>query len=157
MAFAIRPAVAGDSPGITVLLDQLGYPADADDVATRVAHWLDEPNSALLVATADGDEADAGAGVGAGVVAGVAALHALLMLDRSGRRGRLVALVVDDAVRGQGIGRALLEAAERSARDLGCRDMEITSSRRRVAAHAFYTRLGYADICDRSARFVKDL
>ncbi|WUH97940.1 GNAT family N-acetyltransferase [Spirillospora sp. NBC_00431] len=145
MAFAIRPAVAADSPGITVLLDQLGYPADADDVETRVRHWLDEPNSVLLVATVDG------------AVAGVVALHALLMLDHAARRGRLVALVVDDAFRGRGIGRALLDAAERSAREMGCRDMEINSSRHRVAAHAFYTRLGYGDVRARAARFMRDL
>lgn len=145
MALTIRPAVAADSSGITVLLGQLGYPAAADDVAARVDLWLDEPNSALLVATVSG------------AVAGVAALHALLMLDHAARRGRLVALVVDDAVRRQGIGRALLDAAEHAARELGCRDMEITSSRHRTAAHAFYTRLGYTDICTQSARFVRDL
>ncbi|HEY8478387.1 MAG TPA: GNAT family N-acetyltransferase [Spirillospora sp.] len=75
-----------------------------------------------------------------GGVAGVAALHALTLLEHTGRRGRLVALVVDDRVRGRGIGRALMLAAEDHARRLGCRDMEITSARNRSAAHAFSTR-----------------
>jgi hypothetical protein len=35
--------------------------------------------------------------------------------------------------------------------------MEVTSSRRRHDAHAFYKRLGYADQCDVSGRFLKPL
>lgn len=46
----------------------------------------------------------------AGVVAGIAALHAIPLLEHDGCRGRLVALVVDEAYRGHGVGRALVEA-----------------------------------------------
>jgi GNAT superfamily N-acetyltransferase len=65
--------------------------------------------------------------------------------------------VVDAALRGRGVGRALLAAVEREARALGCRDIEITSARDRVGALAFYTALGYEDICGRAARLVKRL
>ncbi len=145
MTATIRTAGTDDSPRIAALLDQLGYPADAGEVTTRLAHWRDDPNSVLLVAEMDGR------------VVGVAATHAFPLLEYSARRGRLVALVVDDAVRGQGAGRALVEAAEQSARELGCRDMEVTSSRDRAAAHAFYARLEYEDVCGRAARFLKTL
>jgi hypothetical protein len=37
--------------------------------------------------------------------------------------------------------------AERAAHRLGCREVEITSSRARDAAHAFYRGLGYDDVC----------
>lgn len=49
MAMTIRSAEARDSSGIAALLDQLGYPADIEDVAARVT-WLEAPQSTLLIA-----------------------------------------------------------------------------------------------------------
>ena len=43
------------------------------------------------------------------------------------------------------------------ARRLGCEDLELTSSRSRSGAHAFYRHLGFEDRCPRSARFVRPL
>ncbi|RFS82032.1 GNAT family N-acetyltransferase [Actinomadura spongiicola] len=145
MAIEIRSAGVDDASRITVLLDQLGYPTEPADVAARLEYWLEDPQSTLLVAETEG------------VVAGVAAMHAFPLLEHTARRGRLVALVVDDRVRGQGIGRALVDAAEDRARRLGCRDMEITSSRNRSLAHQFYAGIGYDDACGSAARFVKTL
>ncbi|WP_414688862.1 GNAT family N-acetyltransferase [Mycobacterium sp.] len=90
-----------------------------------------------------------------GHVSGVAAMHAIPLVEYTGRRARLVALVVAQSVRAQGVGRALMKAAEEAARDLGCRDMEITSARNRIVAQRLYTDLGYEDVSDRAARFVK--
>ena len=145
MAITIRTAVPADSSPLASLLGQLGYPARPRDVEARVEYWLEDPNSALVVA----EMADA--------IAGVAALHVFPLFEHTARRGRLVALVVDDAFRGQGIGRALMEAAEGRARSLGSHDMEITSARDRVAAHEFYAAMGYEDVCARAARFMKRL
>ncbi|WP_199564900.1 GNAT family N-acetyltransferase [Spongiactinospora rosea] len=64
-------------------------------------------------------------------------MHAFPLIEYSARRARLVALVVDDALHGKGVGRVLVEAAEEQARAWGCRDLEITSSRYRTGAHAF--------------------
>jgi hypothetical protein len=50
---------------------------------------------------------------------------------------------------------ALVEGAEQAARDLGCRDMEITSARARAVAQRFYAQLGHGDVSDRAARFMK--
>jgi GNAT superfamily N-acetyltransferase len=87
----------------------------------------------------------------------VAALAVLPFFERPGRWGRVVALVVDERARGLGVGRRLLAATEQAAVARGCVRMEITSSRRRTGAHAFYRSLGYADRCEDSARFLKDL
>jgi len=145
MAITIGTAAPADSSQLASLLGQLGYPAERNEVENRLEYWLKDPQSALMVA----EVADA--------IAGVAALHVFPLFERAARRGRLVALVVDDAFRGQGIGRKLVEAAENRARSLGSDDMEITSSRERVAAHEFYAALGYDDVCDRAARFMKTL
>jgi GNAT superfamily N-acetyltransferase len=56
--------------------------------------------------------------------------------------GKLGALVVDEAERGHGIGRALVEATEAEARLRGCELFFLTTSERRDDAHAFYESLG---------------
>lgn len=139
----IRPADMSDAPPIATLLSELGYPAGTDDVAVRLGYWLEDAQSRLLVAEVNGH------------ISGVAAMHAIPLLEHTGRRARLVALVVRDALRAQGVGRALVKAAEQAARDLSCRDMEITSARDRAVAQRFYARLGYNDVSGRVARFMK--
>ena len=47
-----------------------------------------------------------------------------------------------EAQRGQGIGRALLEAMEGEARRRGCELLFLTTAERRADAHAFYERAG---------------
>jgi hypothetical protein len=51
----------------------------------------------------------------------------------------------------------LLNRAEQIARQAGCEEMEITSSRGREGAHRFYKSHGYHDWCETSARFRKQL
>lgn len=145
MAINVRPVQKADLSRITDLLAQLGYPATADQVRGRLNRWLTDRHSVLVAAEVDG------------AVAGVAALHAIPLLERDESRGRLVALVVDEAYRGHGVGRVLMDRVEREARGLGCRDLEITSARDRAAAQRFYLGLGYEDVCGRSARFLKSL
>jgi GNAT superfamily N-acetyltransferase len=68
--------------------------------------------------------------------------------------GRLIALVVAQPARGNGIGRALVAHVEARARAAGCAQLDLSSSDRREDAHAFYRRLGFADA---SRRFVEEL
>jgi GNAT superfamily N-acetyltransferase len=63
-------------------------------------------------------------------------------LERERPAGKLGALVVDEAHRGQGIGRALFDAVEQEARLRGCELIYLTTAERRDDAHAFYERLG---------------
>jgi ribosomal protein S18 acetylase RimI-like enzyme len=89
-----------------------------------------------------------------GQVVGIIAVAAIPYLEREGRRGRIVALVVSSACRGQGIGRRLVDAVEEAASELDCVTMEVTSSRSRAESHPFYRNLGYEDGGDRSARYI---
>jgi GNAT superfamily N-acetyltransferase len=141
----VRPVRPSDASEVAELLTQLGYPADSDQVRGRLDRWLHDQHGAVMVAELNG------------VVAGVAALHSMPLLEHDESRGRLVALVVDQAYRRHGVGRALMAWAEQEARRLGCHQMEITSSRYREEAHRFYGELGYEDVCGRSARLMKDL
>ena len=53
------------------------------------------------------------------------------------------AIVVDQAVRGDGAGRAMMNAAEKWAGDHGFRSVALCSSVVRSDAHAFYEAIGY--------------
>lgn len=142
---AIREAEPGDAYQIAGLLDQLGYPATDEEVTQRLAYWLPDPMSLILVADRRGR------------LLGCISLHAIPYLERTGRWARIESLVIDKSSRGLGTGRSLVAAAEDAARNWDCLAIEVTSLRTRVNAHAFYQRMGYADVCGSSGRFLKTL
>jgi N-acetylglutamate synthase-like GNAT family acetyltransferase len=141
----IRQAEPGDAPHLAALLTQLGYPVTAEEVSYRLSYWLCDSMSCVLVAERQGQ------------VVGCLSLHAIPYLERTGRWARIESLVVDKSDRGGGTGRSLVAAAEGVARDWSCLAVEVTSSRTRTDAHAFYRRMGYTDICDQTGRFFKTL
>jgi GNAT superfamily N-acetyltransferase len=143
--FAIREASIADASAIAALITQLGYPATSSEISDRLAYWLPDATSVILVAEADGR------------VVGSLSLHAIPYLERTGRWARIESLVIDESARGTGAGRALIAAAEEAARQWNCLTVEVTSSRSRADAHAFYRQMGYSDICDQSGRFLKTL
>jgi GNAT superfamily N-acetyltransferase len=83
---------------------------------------------------------------------GVGSVHRLHGLHDTSAIAFITALVVTERERGTGVGRALLEALEDSARDWGCERILVTSANRRVEAHAFYERGGYEGTGRRFAR-----
>jgi GNAT superfamily N-acetyltransferase len=142
----IRPARLEDTNSITGLLAQLGYPQEPDALRERLELWLrDERGGRVHVAEVDGS------------VVGFIALHVCPHFARPGNRGRITAMAVDERHRRREIGKELVVAAQRVAAELGCVDMEVTSSRRRDDAHAFYAALGYGEVSARSGRFVRSL
>ena len=141
----IREATAADAAVIAELMTQLGYPCMAGEARLRLGYWLGDPASRVLVAERDGR------------VVGCLSAHAVPYLERTGWWARIESLVIDEAARGTGAGRALLHTAENVARRWGCLAMEVTSARTRDGAHAFYQRMGYTDVCSRSGRFLKEL
>ncbi len=61
----------------------------------------------------------------------------------TGLRAWIEDVVVDEGVRGQGIGAALNEEALRIAQDQGARTVDLTSRPTREAANRLYQRLGF--------------
>ncbi|SRR6266540_6987231 len=137
-----RAARPDDAEEVTALLAELGYPDNtAADVRGRLSAWAGQ-----VYVAEDG-----------GRVAGVVAVAILPYFERAGCWARIVAIVVGAQWRGKGVGRLLVGAAERAARERGCVAIEVTTARHRVRAQEFYRTLGFEDRCDRSARFMKTL
>jgi ribosomal protein S18 acetylase RimI-like enzyme len=61
----------------------------------------------------------------------------------TGVRAWIEDVVVDEAVRGRGVGEALSQEAVRCAIELGARTVELTSRPSREAANRLYQRLGF--------------
>jgi GNAT superfamily N-acetyltransferase len=142
----IRLARATDAAAVNELLNQLGYSQDGTaTTASRIRSWDEDPSGAAYVADADGH------------VLGVIAVHLSPFFERTGCWARIVALVVSDRARGQGVGGQLVRAAESFAVDRGCVRMEVTSSDHRDDAHKFYRGRGYVVQTGKSSRFLRDL
>ena len=138
---ALRQAVAADADHIAALIDQLGYPVSAENVAGRLS-LIEMSGQAVLVAELDGR------------VVGCLSTSTMAVLHRPAPVGRISMMIVAEDLRGQGIGAKLVAAAERSLRDKGCHLVEVTSNLRRTDAHRFWERIGYERT---SARFAKDV
>jgi len=135
-----------DAPEVARLLATLGYEWAIKEMSSRLSVFLASGEYGLVAV-----RSQAGA---TRPLLGVVTLHITPVLHRAGPVGRLTALVVDESARGQGVGRALANAAEAYFVARGCVLVEVTSNNRLTDAHAFYERLGYTAT---SLRFGKPL
>lgn len=126
----IRRAVAGDAVAIALLLEQLGYPTEAADVPARLHRLTENHRGAVLLAERGGK------------VLGLATVHVLSVINRRRDVAWLTALVVDESVRGSGVGRSLVRAVEDFAREAGCERLSVTTHEDRAEAQAFYVAIG---------------
>jgi GNAT superfamily N-acetyltransferase len=72
-------------------------------------------------------------------------LAAAVYLEIRGDRGYFGLLAVDPARQRAGLGRVLVEAAEKESREAGCRIMDLQIVNLRTELPPFYRRLGYAE------------
>jgi GNAT superfamily N-acetyltransferase len=132
---------AADGERVAALCGQLGYPSTPAEVAARFEALAARPANAVFVAEDDESRASSGAGTLPAIL-GWVYVHEELMLE-CGPFADLGGLVVHDAARGRGVGRVLVEAAERWAVAHGYAEMRVRSNVVRKGAHAFYRHLGY--------------
>ncbi|WP_459558446.1 GNAT family N-acetyltransferase [Lacunimicrobium album] len=131
MPLPIRPLnPTTDLPTIATLFTQLGYPLTPTQLQQRLL-TLDPTKNETLVAVNNSDLP-------------LGFLHLRindsLLVDP---RLEVVALIVDEAARSQGIGKLLMEHAEFIARSKGLADIIVWSNITRADAHRFYQSLGY--------------
>jgi GNAT superfamily N-acetyltransferase len=135
-AIVIREAVATDIPAMLQLYAQPGYDdgqmlpvADARRQFEKAAQY---PFYKFFVAIDD---------------VAIVGTYAILVMDNIGHMGTPSALVesvaVDPLAQGRGIGQAMMDHAMQIARERGCYKLALSSSIKRVRAHAFYEKLGY--------------
>ena len=126
----LRPAAPDDVDRIASLFTDEGYPSGPSDIVERLARFA-SPESRVIVADHGGE------------VLGFIALHAIPRFEHSDRILRIMALVVDPGVRERGVGRLLMEEAERVGVELGAAWSEVTAGHHRPDARRLYEELGY--------------
>lgn len=138
---AVRVATRNDAAAIEGLIGLLGHEVDEGGIRDRLL-LLAAAGEAPLVATMDGE------------VVGLCGLHRMTVVHRPRPVGRIAILVIAETVRGKGLGRRLVEAAEAALAAAGCELIEVTSNDRLSRAHAFYRHLGFERT---SMRFVRQI
>jgi GNAT superfamily N-acetyltransferase len=137
----LREAKPGDSQVLATLIKYLGHEIDEKSVRKNLAR-LKKAGESPIVATLDK------------AVVGLIGIHKMITVHRPAPVGRIAVLVVAKDAQDKGIGRLLVDEAEKVLKKAGCKIVEVTSNDRRTAAHAFYRHLGYERT---SMRFMKTL
>lgn len=145
----IRRAVTADLAGLLAMVQALTrYHADEPRVTIATLErdvFGPSPWFQVLVAEA------------AGGLLGYAALLPLARLGYGERGMDLHHLFVAEGARRQGVGSALLRAAEALAAELGCVYLIIGTHPGNWAAQEYYQRLGYGRMGNTSVRFTRRL
>ena len=129
---AVRVATISDASAIASLTIEPGYYATEAEMASRILKLLDE-SSAVFVSELDG------------AIAGW--LHVCLV-----RRlivepfAEIGGLVVGEKFRRRGVGKALVEAAQRWAREQSVARLRVRTNQVREGAKAFYEHLGFQSV-----------
>lgn len=137
-AVSVRPARSSDWASVAALLAELGRPAALglpEEPALREVFeaYLKRPDATALVAESDGR------------VIGFCDVELRVRLNFAEPQAWVPDLIVTEAARGTGAGRALLAEAERLARERGCWGMTLESAAWRTGAHTFYRHTGWND------------
>ncbi|GIG86841.1 GNAT family N-acetyltransferase [Plantactinospora endophytica] len=141
-----RVACRADVPAIVAMLldDEVAaareqaQPAERTGEEVDAAYWAGfeavdaDPRNELIVVELDGEPV------------GTMQLTFIPGLSRRGaERMQIEAVRVRSDLRGEGIGRRMMDWAVHQARERGCRLVQLTTDKRRTAAHRFYASLGF--------------
>jgi GNAT superfamily N-acetyltransferase len=135
---------AADAEQVAALSGELGYPSTPAQIEARFRAIEGNPDSRVLVA-ADAE----------GRVRGWVHVFGHHLMESEGA-AEVGGLVVDSRMRGRGIGRTLMAAAEAWARGRGYVRVTLRSNTIRAETHRFYQGLGYT-IVKSQHKFQKSL
>lgn len=141
MDVIFRTADAEDLPQIVALLadDMLGRTREAAGAALAASYVeafaaIDaDPNNELIVGCVDGR-----------VVATLQLTFTPSLSFQGSWRATVESVRTDSALRGRGIGAALMKHAIERARERGCGIVQLTTNKARGDARRFYERLGFS-------------
>lgn len=137
MSLTFRDATRDDVPAILAMLrdDALGAGRETAGIDAYLAAFdavREEAGNEIVVAEEDGR-----------IVATFQITFISGLSLRAARRALVESVRVAADRRGRGIGRTMMEEAERRARQAGCALIQLTSNASRDRARAFYESLGY--------------
>jgi len=138
----IREATIADAFRLSELMGELGYPTKVDQMRKRLESILDDWPYRTLIAETNGQ------------ITGMVGVRVDHGYEYDGLQGRILALVVEARLRGQGVGRSLVAAAEQWALERGATKIMVNTANHRAGTHEFYRSLGYDA---NGLRFVKRL
>ena len=129
----IRPIKYKDIPVMQSSITQLGYPCTLEQVQSRFDHFFTLRDYLTFLAEKDN------------VVIGMIGFSKQFAYELDGPLVRVLALVVDESYRNQGIAEQLMTTVENWAKAEKCEAVFLNSGNReeRIPAHAFYKKLGY--------------
>ena len=131
-AFAVRQMLPEDAASVAELTSQLGYPANVSEIKRRYDLITQRWDARLLVAKPSDMP-----------IVGWIHVQATYLLEAD-PRAEIWGLIVAEEARGLGVGRALVEAAEEWAVQLGLETVVVRSNVVRLQAQGFYEHLGYS-------------
>lgn len=131
----VRVADEGDLESIAALSGQLGYPTAPAEMRARYVRVRAANAGEIFVALLAAENR----------VIGWTHVVSCLQLEDAAY-AELAGLIVDESIRGVGVGAALLSTAEDWARTQGFAAMRVRSNVLRERAHRFYEREGYARV-----------
>jgi GNAT superfamily N-acetyltransferase len=133
----VREAVPGEVERVLGMYEWLFAPPgslppqwDPERAREAIADAIADPSAAVLVAEHRGE------------LLGLCTAYLDLVSVRYGQRCWVEDLAVSPGHRSQGVGKKLLDAAKRWARERGATHLELDSSDARADAHRFYEREG---------------
>jgi GNAT superfamily N-acetyltransferase len=133
----VRPAVRADLEALVRLLGVLfsieaDFHPDPGRQRRGLARLLEDPARCLVLVAEE-----------AGAVVGMVTVQLVVSTAEGGDAGLLEDLVVDEAHRGTGVGRRLVEAAEAWARARGATRLQLLADVANAPALGFYARVGW--------------
>jgi GNAT superfamily N-acetyltransferase len=142
VGLSVRAVEASDMDALANLITQLGYETRGSEMQMRMETLLRDKNYATFVAVSDGK------------VCGMIGTFTRYTYEHNSPSAAIIALVVDEKMRGRGIGEALVAAAEKDLAQKNIRRIAVNAHFKRTRAHEFYEKRGYTK---NGFRLVKEL
>jgi len=142
VALTIRDAKLSDAPELAALMAELGYKTITSEMRERLKSILSDARFSTFVAEEEND------------VCGMIGTLTHLSHEHNDLSGKIIALVVSKKRRKNGVGRALIAAAEKDFVKRNVIRVTLTTRFEREEAHLFYEKLGYSRT---GFRFAKNL
>jgi ribosomal protein S18 acetylase RimI-like enzyme len=132
VALIIRDARLNDAPDLAALMCELGYETTSTEMRERLGSILGDARCSTMVGEMDNK------------VCGMIGTLVHASHEHNDLSGKIIALVVSKKQRRNGIGRALVAAAEEDFARRRITRVTLTARFEREGAHQFYQALGYS-------------